>query len=250
MRCARPPNREKVERKPCAVRSPRPIRRSSISNTMLDIGSARRGPGNTGAAGSGLPSRISANGRTVRAPRARHRTAARDARGPPSCARPARSKPSASRSISPHRAPNTSPVRAAVRIANSSARAAMPSRPRRCGEEFGHLVEGQRGMVLDLPHLAAGRQDMGEIAFPLRRVRPLPEAAHRRGVEHRLDAAAHPARGFGLLGPDRIEHLHDKPGIDRRDGQFPQSRVNVGGERRRPLLPRASRCASPPGSFR
>jgi len=104
-----------------------------------------------------------------------------------------------------------------------------------CGEEFGHIVERQRCMVLDLPHLAAGRQDMGEVAFPLRRIRPLPEAPHRRGVEHRLDAAPHPARGFGLLRPDRIEHLDNKPGIDRRHGQFPQSGVNVGGERRRPL---------------
>jgi len=111
-----------------------------------------------------------------------------------------------------------------------------------CGEEFGHIVERQRCMVLDLPHLAAGRQDMGEVAFPLRRIRPLPEAPHRRGVEHRLDAAPHPARGFRLLRPDRIEHLHDKPGIDRRDGQFPQSGVNIGGERRRPL-PRMLRVA-------
>jgi hypothetical protein len=28
----------------------------------------------------------------------------------------------------------------------------------------------------------------------------LPETSHRRGVEHRLDAAPHPARGFGLHG--------------------------------------------------
>src|SRR5215472_956643 len=78
---------------------------------------------------------------------------------------------------------------------------------------------------------------MGEIAFPLCWVRSLPETAHRRGIEHGLDAAADPACRFWLLGPDRIEHLHDQPCIDRRDGQLPQSGVNVGGEGVFPLLP-------------
>jgi hypothetical protein len=55
---------ENVERKPCAVRSSRFIRRNSINIVMLDIGSARRGPGNTGAAGSGFPSRRNARGCT------------------------------------------------------------------------------------------------------------------------------------------------------------------------------------------
>src|SRR5579863_2914790 len=68
-------------------------------------------------------------------------------------------------------------------------------------EQVGQVVDRQSGMVLDLPHLAAGRQDMGEVALPLCRVRLLPEAAHCRGVENRLDATPHPARRFGLLGP-------------------------------------------------
>jgi hypothetical protein len=62
------------------------------------------------------------------------------------------------------------------------------------------------------------------------------KAAYRRRVEHRLDAAAHTARRFGRLGPDRIKHLHDQPGINRCDGQFSQNRVNVGCERVPPLL--------------
>jgi len=62
---------------------------------------------------------------------------------------------------------------------------------------------------------------MGEVAFPPGRVRPLPEAPHGRGVEHCLDAAPYPVRRFRLLGPDRIKHLYDKSGIDRRDRQFP-----------------------------
>ena len=41
-----------VERKPCAVRSPRPMRRSSASIAMLDSGLPGLPPGNTGASGS------------------------------------------------------------------------------------------------------------------------------------------------------------------------------------------------------
>jgi len=87
-----------------------------------------------------------------------------------------------------------------------------------------------------LAHLGAGWEDMREVPFPLRWVRSLPKPAHGRGVEYRLDTAADPARGFGLLGPDRIEHLHDKARIDHCDGQFPQCRVRVGRQRVAPLL--------------
>jgi hypothetical protein len=59
---------------------------------------------------------------------------------------------------------------------------------------------------------------MGEIPFPLCRVRTLPEASHRRGVEHRLNATAHAARCFGLLCPNRIEDLDDQPGVDHGNG--------------------------------
>jgi len=92
-------------------------------------------------------------------------------------------------------------------------------------------------MVPDFPHLGEGRQDMGEVALPHCRVRPLPKAPHRRGVEDRLNAAPHPARGFRLLGPNRIEHLHNKAGVDRRNRQFPQSGVDVSGQGIFPLLP-------------
>ena len=92
-------------------------------------------------------------------------------------------------------------------------------------------------MVGNLTYLSAGRQDMGEIALPHCRVRPLPKAPHRRGIEHRLDPATNPARGFRLHGPNRIKHLNNKAGIDRRNGQFPESGVDVGGEGIVPLLP-------------
>jgi hypothetical protein len=63
--------------------------------------------------------------------------------------------------------------------------------PAGCGARPGmtasHRTAGGR-MVLDAPHLGSRRQDMGEVAFPLRRVRPLAITSHLRGIEHRLNA--------------------------------------------------------------
>jgi len=77
---------------------------------------------------------------------------------------------------------------------------------------------------------------MREVAFPMCRVGALPKAAHRCSVEYRFDATAHPARRLGLLRPDRIENLDDKPGVDRRYRQSPQNRVDVSSEGIPPLL--------------
>jgi hypothetical protein len=48
----RPVGEARPEAVRCQIRAL--LRRSSISNTMLDNGSARRDPGKTGAAGSGM----------------------------------------------------------------------------------------------------------------------------------------------------------------------------------------------------
>src|SRR5436305_13093740 len=92
-------------------------------------------------------------------------------------------------------------------------------------------------MVLNLSHLAARRQDVGESALPLGRVWALAVTPRGSRVGTRLDAAANPARGFRLLGPDRIEHLNNQPGIDSRDRKFTHYRVHIGGQRIAPLLP-------------
>src|ERR1700723_494438 len=92
-------------------------------------------------------------------------------------------------------------------------------------------------MVCDLPYLGTRWKDMSEVAFPLRRVWPVPVATSGRGIEHCFDAAAHPACRFRFLCPNRIKHLHDKPSIDRRHRQFPQDGIDVGFERVYPLLP-------------
>ena len=58
----------------------------------------------------------------------------------------------ASRSISLHRAPRTSPTRAAVRMANRSARAAGPSRSVSARINAGVFLPSERGMVPDALH--------------------------------------------------------------------------------------------------
>src|SRR3954453_16068383 len=91
-------------------------------------------------------------------------------------------------------------------------------------------------MMLDRAHLSVRREDMRQRALPLRRVRTLAVAAHGRGIEHRLDTASHSGRRFRLLRPDRVEYLHDEPGVDRGDGKSAESRIAIGGERVAPLL--------------
>ena len=71
--------------------------------------------------------------------------------------------------------------------------------------------------VRHLPYPGARGEDMDEIAFPLGRVRTLPKASHRGSVEHRLDAASHPARCLRFRRPNRIENLYNQPGVDRGD---------------------------------
>jgi hypothetical protein len=92
-------------------------------------------------------------------------------------------------------------------------------------------------MVRHLPHPGARGEDMREVPFPLRRVRPLPKASDGGCIQDRLDSAADAARRFRLCRPDRGEHLYDEPGIDRGHRQFPQNGVRASRQRAAPLLP-------------
>ena len=69
------------------------------------------------------------------------------------------------KSISDQRAPITSPVRAAVRIRNSNARALIPSLFAKGGHEARKLGIRHRRVVLNAPGFALCRKQMIEMAF-------------------------------------------------------------------------------------
>ena len=123
------------------------------------------------------------------------------------------------RSISDQRAPITSPVRAAVRIANSSARALTPSLAQlgHEGRELAHTA-GPDGCWTPA-HLAAVRQELVEMPAPARRVLAFPISPRLRPIEHGLDAAPHPASRLRLRRPDRLQRLQHQPGIDGSNRQ-------------------------------
>ena len=64
----------------------------------------------------------------------------------------------------------TSPIRAAVKIGNSRARAADAFLPTKLGHEVGDLGIWQRRMMLDPRHLGLLRQQVFQMAAPTRRV--------------------------------------------------------------------------------
>jgi hypothetical protein len=75
------------------------------------------------------------------------------------------------------------------------------------------------------------------MALPPRRVLAGAITPCRRPIQHAFDPAAHPARGLRLGLPDGLDRLHHEANVDRRDGQAPEHRESIGGERVAPLLP-------------
>jgi hypothetical protein len=86
-----------------------------------------------------------------------------------------------------------------------------------------------------VPDLASGSEQVFLVTFPPRWVFALPVASRRRPIEHALDPPTHPACRLRLRRPDRLQHLHHQPHIDRLDGQGAKDRVDVGMQRARPL---------------
>ncbi len=75
-------------------------------------------------------------------------------------------------------------------------------------------------MVFGLGDLSGRRQYLIKVAAPARRVvarRPI--TPHGSPVEHAFDAPSDPARGFGLVLPDRLDAFEYQAGIDRSDRQ-------------------------------
>src|SRR6516164_2114017 len=103
-------------------------------------------------------------------------------------------------------------------------------------------------MVLDAPNLAARGKKVFKMGLPPCRVLSLAVAARRGPIEDALYPPADPGSRLRLLMPDRFEHLHDEPDIDRFHGQAAESGIDVGAERRGPL--RSVLRALPPGFMR
>jgi len=116
---------ENVDLKPCAVRSPRLMRRSNIKNAMLLSGRRALAPGNTKSLwrtfciSARIESAVSDSGTRCSLPAFMRSPGTTHSRS--------------TKLISSQRAPINSPVRAAVRMANSSAHAATPSCRRSSG---------------------------------------------------------------------------------------------------------------------
>jgi hypothetical protein len=126
----------------------------------------------------------------------------------------------AARSISSHLAPITSPVRAAVRMVNSRARAAMPSRWRSSTIKAGS---------------SAYRQHMFEVPRPTRWIVTAAILAHGGPIQDGLNAPTHARHGFGLGLPVRLNALQHQPGIDIGHRQIADVGKDIALERRGPL---------------
>ena len=124
--------------------------------------------------------------------------------------------------------PRTSPERAAVRIANASAFAAMPSAHCQFGHERGACRQSSAGWCSTRFTLARLRQQVVEMAAPARRVVACASADRRRVVQHRLDPLPHPARGLRFVGPDPSQARQS-----RRPCRPPSRRGRRSSDRRR-----------------
>src|SRR5215472_5915552 len=70
---------------------------------------------------------------------------------------------------------------------------------------------------------------------PPRRIFALPISACRRPIEDRFDSPAHPARGFGFIGPYRLQHTHDETDVDGLHGNVANRWVDINFQCFQPL---------------
>jgi hypothetical protein len=76
-----------------------------------------------------------------------------------------------------------------------------------------------------IPNLRPGREQIIGLATPAGWILPVAKASGP--VEDTLDAAAQPARGLQPRAPDRLQHLHNEPDIDRLHRQVAEDRASV-----------------------
>jgi hypothetical protein len=89
--------------------------------------------------------------------------------------------------------------------------------------------------MLDGVHGGPVGEQMLKMTGPPRRILAGAVALGLGPIQHRLDAAPHPARGLVLGFPDRLDHAHDQPGVDLADRTLAEHRVRVGREGGLPL---------------
>ena len=157
----------KVERKPCGPHRPS-IRRNTalraISRQRLTTGAEKHDVQHLRIVGNAARSSMACGDR------------ARDVRGLPSCARRDGPKPRPGRSR-PRVAPRTSPDRAAVRMANSSARAPIPVTSSHRRHECRDSIRRTAAWCSTFATLDGFGRSF-EVAAPARRVLALAVAAH------------------------------------------------------------------------
>ena len=132
-----------------------------------------------------------------------------------------------------------SPDRAAVRIANSRARAATPACFRRAMQEVANLRPGQCRVVFDRRDLASGWQQVRQVAAPPRRVFAAAASPALCVVQDALDPAAHPRRCLGLVA----RSAPARPGHAQSPRRPPARSPHWDGHRYRAC------CATAPGAW-
>ena len=85
-----------------------------------------------------------------------------------------------------------------------------------------------------------GRQQVGEMATPARRILGGAMATDLCGVEHGLDISAQLVSGLWLLGPDGLQHVDNVVGLN---GVNPEPAQRLGIDLQGPLDPRLRRLA-------
>src|SRR5439155_14709594 len=94
---------------------------------------------------------------------------------------------------------------------------------------------GHCGMVLDLAHLGARRQQLVHMTTPPCRIFAIAIAAHLRTIEDAFDSSAQSTRGLRLCPPNWFQHLESQRGVARLDWKIADDWLRISGDRRLPL---------------
>ena len=128
----------------------------------------------------------------------------------------------ASRSISDQRAPNASPVRAAVSTVKAISFAATPGCSATACMNAGTSLKGSAAWCSTFGPWLASAAD-SQVALPTGRVLAAPVTPCRSPVQARTLSVRAPGRPSGLPGPDRLQCLQHQAGVDRRTGSSPNT---------------------------